>query len=254
MRITDGNSDIVKEVKESKLIVKKPASCKILDGIGMHGIWLTNNLSLMKCHEIVTLLVGPSFIKMTCHKALLSFHSTFFDAACYGGFIESESNVVTLPEETADGICALIAWVYSGQLESSLPLEELWVLGDRLQSPGFANAAMYQIFDRYGTVGSSWMTAKQAKYVFDNTSSGSLLSVFTGDLVSTDGPLSPRAIEEAVERDKWGSYEEEWKTFIRKEWAYLALDVSGFAPFTNDVCIFSENVKPKSNVPKVFGR
>jgi hypothetical protein len=55
-------------------------------------------------------------------------------------------------------------------------------------------------------------------------------------------------------QDEWGSYEEQWKTLIRKEWGDLALDVSGFAPFTNDVCILSENVKPKSNVPKVFGR
>lgn len=200
MRIINGNSDIVKEVKESKLITKKPASCKILDGIGTHGIWPTNNVSLMKCHEVVTLLVGPSSIKMTCHKALLSFHSNFFDAACYGGFIESESNVTTLPEETPDGICVLDSWIYSGQLESCLPLEELWVLGDSLQSPGFANAAMYQVFDRYGTAWSGWMTAKQAKYVYDNTSSGSLLRVFTRDVISTDGPLSPRAIEEAVSR------------------------------------------------------
>jgi hypothetical protein len=80
------------------------------------------------------------------------------------------------------------------------------------------------------------------------------LRVFTRDVVSTDGPLSPRAIEEAVVRDKWGSYKEQWKTLIRKEWGDLALDGSGFTPFTNDVCIFSENVKPKSNVPKVFGR
>jgi hypothetical protein len=81
----------------------------------------------------MTLLVGQSKTKFTCHKALLGYFSEFFDAACYGLFVEAELATIELPEETKEQISTFIAWVYSGHLQSNLSPQEIWVLADKLR-------------------------------------------------------------------------------------------------------------------------
>jgi hypothetical protein len=48
---------------------------------------------------MITLLVGPQKTRITCHKALLGYFSSFFGATLYEGFVESSKNEVELPED-----------------------------------------------------------------------------------------------------------------------------------------------------------
>lgn len=47
-------------------------------------------LRLLNCSDVVTLLIGPTEVKLSCHKALLGFTSEFSDAALYGHFEEGQ--------------------------------------------------------------------------------------------------------------------------------------------------------------------
>merc|ERR1712093_339825 len=104
---------------------------------------LLDSSLLQTCPEIVTLLVGPNETKMTAHKAILAFNSAFFEAALYGKFKESQTNTIALPQDSFQTISAFLTWAYSGQIEASCSVEELWVLGDRLRSPHFTNEVMH---------------------------------------------------------------------------------------------------------------
>jgi hypothetical protein len=105
---------------------------------------------------------------MPCQKMLLAYQSAFFskitsridlernhsltavpEAAFYGGFRETQLSAIEIPEATAEQMSTFISWCYTGLLESSLCAEELWVPGDFLQSPDFANEAMYCLFSQH---------------------------------------------------------------------------------------------------------
>jgi BTB/POZ domain len=55
---------------------------------------------------------------MTCHKILLTYHSSyFFDKALNGSFVEVQNNEIKLREDSAEDMHAFVSWLYSGRLE-----------------------------------------------------------------------------------------------------------------------------------------
>ncbi|KAH9222775.1 hypothetical protein DL95DRAFT_401789 [Leptodontidium sp. 2 PMI_412] len=171
------------------------------------------NQLLLNCPDIVTLLVGPGESKLTCHKSLLGFTSEFFDAALYGQFEESQTNIIRLPNETPEAIAGFLTWTYTGHIESSTSAEELWALGDRLLSPLFMNEVMRLIFAIYGRH-EHWLCARGADHAFNETAPGSKLRKFVCDYIDYHGPLCPQAIRDDDNED--GLYERDWRALIEK--------------------------------------
>ncbi|KAK0129626.1 hypothetical protein ONS96_000190 [Cadophora gregata f. sp. sojae] len=182
-----------------------------------HGRKVTCIVS--ECPEIVNILVSPNEDLMTCHRAVLCFYSEFFDAAFYGGLKEATEGVIRLPEESKIQVAAFLGWVYSGQIHSEESAEELWMLGDRLRSPEFANEAMYFMMDMYGASsveGGRWLSPASLELAFSGTMDGSKLQLFARDLMKTHGPLCPRAVDEEACFDSSKAYEKDWHEFINK--------------------------------------
>ncbi|KAL2074398.1 hypothetical protein VTL71DRAFT_8176 [Oculimacula yallundae] len=167
---------------------------------------------LLSCPDFVTLLVGPSEVKLTAHKALLAFVSDFFDAALYGNFKEGQSSLIRLPEETPARIAAFLAWAYSGHIETSVCAFELWILGDRLGCPLISNEAMHLVFSTYGR-DTRYIGARAADLAYNHTPSDSKLRRFVHDYVEVHGPLCKAAIQYESEYNNL-TYEQDWRTLV----------------------------------------
>ncbi|TVY87224.1 hypothetical protein LAWI1_G007185 [Lachnellula willkommii] len=158
---------------------------------------------LVRCPDITTLIIGPDQKRITCHKALLGFKSEYFDAACFGTFTSSEVGEIQLEEENTEAVSVFVAWLYTGRIPLSCTVTPaaLWVLGDKLRSPGFANEAMHFLFRDHAE---NWCRAVIAEYVYDNTTSGSKLRSFIKDLILNEGPLSKEAgVASVADRENW---------------------------------------------------
>lgn len=137
------------------------------------------------------LLVGADKQQVTCHKALLAYYSPFFDAALYGYFAESESNLIALPEDDPAEIQAFVNWCYTGTVDmkiGGIPGTKLWVLGDKLLSTGFMNTATMMVLAR---VNGYDLDPKEVAYVYDEVREGSKLHQLMRRLVYLEGPFRP---------------------------------------------------------------
>jgi hypothetical protein len=177
----------------------------------------------------MTILVGPSKKTFTCHRVLLGYFSEFFDAACYGEFIEAKKQLIDMPEETEEQMETIIGWMYTGLLESTLTASEVWAVANKLQIPGLANEAMYFLFDYCQT---QLIKAKHARFAYENTGEGSMLRKFMRDLIITDGPLSADSYHDFKEEAP--KYKEAWHSLI-KDGGDLVLDiVTAGSSFSNN--------------------
>lgn len=151
------------------------------------------------------LIVGGSEIKITCNKALLGFFSDFFDKACYGPFLEGQTNVIKLPEDNPEDIKTFVGWCYTGSIENSFPADldpnsdrspytgadierafRLWILGDKLLAPSFKNAIARKICTiscRHRILTASW-----AAYVYANARCQSEAHLFMKGFVQEHEP------------------------------------------------------------------
>jgi hypothetical protein len=188
-----------------------------------------SEFGIINCPEIVTLIVGPAKSSITCHRALLCYFAEFFDATLFGRFVEAASTTLELPEDAAEDIAAFVTWAYTGHITSPR-LIELWVLGQRLQSPKLSNDCMRMMFNKYWE---SWMVAEEARYSYENTMEGSKLRQFIKDLIQAEGPLCEECVR-YFEGDKIqrSSFQEDWKTLI-KEGGDLVFDVVKDGSFGN---------------------
>lgn len=126
---------------------------------------------------------------MVCHTLLLSYFSSYFDAACFGRFIEATTNTIEMPEENPAEVRAFISWVYSGFLsnaKSGPQPERLWILADMLGAPEFSNDAMSLVCGKYLR---QWLTPDMAELVYKSTRSTSELRRFIHFLIKAEGPL-----------------------------------------------------------------
>lgn len=152
-----------------------------------------------------------------CHKALLGFKSEYFDAACFGTFKSSKVSKIRLEEENIEAVSVFVSWLYTGRIPLSCTVTPatLWVLGDRLRSPGFANEAMHFLFREYAK---NWCVAATVGYIYDNTTSGSKLRAFIKDTILNEGPLSKEA-------QLFTNGSESWRALIRQG-GDLLVDIS----------------------------
>jgi hypothetical protein len=111
---------------------------------------LTLCCRIVSCPEVVALIVGPEKSRVADHKALLGFKSEYLDALLFGGFTSNAKQEIDMENELPEAISIFVSWAYTGRISDScrIPPEALWIMGDRLRSPGFMNDAMHQIFAR----------------------------------------------------------------------------------------------------------
>jgi hypothetical protein len=152
-----------------------------------------------------------------------------------------------MEDELPETISIFVSWVYTGRIPNSCKIapEALWILGDRLRSPGFMNEAMHHIFARYHRAGHMYwesLKAEMADYIYENTTSGSKLRKFIVDLVLHTGPLGVK--KELEEEDLREPDLQNWRELIRRK-GDLVADValqgsffqinSGTPPYDTDV-------------------
>jgi hypothetical protein len=124
---------------------------------------------------------------------LLSYYSEFFDAVCYEKFREANSETIELPAKAPEAIVALLSWIYSGTIESDLPPEYLWILGDRLKIPKFCNAVMTLLFGIWGCSpeeGGHWISAPTTDFFYRHTNKDITLQCFINHIIESDGYLA----------------------------------------------------------------
>lgn len=135
--------------------------------------------------------------------ALLGSTSEYFDAICFGGFASSSASLtdeIEVQEENAKAIELFVAWIYSGQIiPSKFPLFELWLLGDRLRSPQFANETMCLPFDQ---TRDERIWAPDYQQMFDKTTSRSKLRQYFKDVILTEGSLNEKNYERNEDWDQ----------------------------------------------------
>jgi hypothetical protein len=118
-----------------------------------------------------------------------------------------------MENEMPEAMSAFVSWIYTGRISTTCKVapEALWILGDRLRSPSFANEAMHLIFTRY--LGEC-LKADAAEYVYEHTSEGSKLRQFIRDLVLAEGPLESCGHPNC---DQDAKLKEEWRKLIRRK-------------------------------------
>jgi hypothetical protein len=126
-------------------------------------------------------------------QSLLSSRSPFLRAACTRDFKERSENRIALPDEEPVIFALFVEWLYYG--EYTVPVLKFhdtnwtaavnyharcYVLGDKLLSTGFKNAAMSRLYNLYSrnSLFPSPVTTQDARYVWDNTAVGSKLRQF----------------------------------------------------------------------------
>ncbi|KAI4201797.1 MAG: hypothetical protein LQ350_002997 [Teloschistes chrysophthalmus] len=153
--------------------------------------------------SIVTIVVGiePHQQEHKIHTELLCFYSPFFKKAVNSDFAEGKTGVVKLPDDEPEVFEIFQNWLYRDHLElTSVEASKmtlllgLWVFGDKIQAPGFQNAAIEALRDR--TVGSPRIfRLKDILFAYNNTPSASALREFIVDLYVWEG-----AIGESIEK------------------------------------------------------
>lgn len=85
------------------------------------------------------------------HKNLVCHYSSFFKAACKGGFREAESNEVKLPDDEPETFDNFVQWLYTREFENPktesggpnwVCMFDAYVLADKLGAPKFSNYVM----------------------------------------------------------------------------------------------------------------
>lgn len=134
------------------------------------------------------------------HAELLCYYSPFFKAATSGNWAEAKTGVVHLPDDDPRVFEVFQDWIYgarlglmSGQDVDTSLLLALWVFGDKVQVPGFQNAAIEALRDRTCNPPRQFKL-KDIKFAFENTAEESPLRKIIIDLYvwesSIDGSIS----------------------------------------------------------------
>ena len=131
------------------------------------------------------------------HKSLVCRDSSFFKAACKGGFREAESNEVKLPDDEPEIFDNFVRWLYTQDIErpstASGPdwehLVNIYVLADKLGAPKFGNCVMQIIaqevwlkWDEEEEVEPSLPDAAAVCVAYENTPASSPLRQFLEDV------------------------------------------------------------------------
>ncbi|KAL5326786.1 hypothetical protein ACEPPN_004475 [Leptodophora sp. 'Broadleaf-Isolate-01'] len=197
------------DYEEGDLLELRPGSCAKSNRLDLHTIQVCK--IDMASSALVTLIIGPHGAKIVAPRAVLAFYSRFFDAAFYGNFKESKVDFLELPEDDDESINTFVAWAKTGQIYSTLELEELWALGTRLQSDLFTNEVMYYMF---GRAVAKPLSANNAQLAYSLSLPGSKLRAYIRRLIVTEGPLKKGWL--GTRNDKVRAWCEEWGRLIRE--------------------------------------
>lgn len=137
--------------------------------------------------------------RIIANKALLAFYSDFFNSLLYGEFVEAGSTEITLLELESQGLETFVNWTYTGIIESELPCDRLWILGDRLCAPTFQNEAMQGIFSSR-LIERLW--PETIDHIYKNTIPGSKLRKYFKDTILASPPFDPDDIAESIDEQK----------------------------------------------------
>lgn len=174
--------------------------------------------------KLVKLIVGPEKVGFRFNRALLCFHSEFFDRGFFSGFRETESQEMQFPEDDPKCIEAFGAWVQTGvisldiiyggkpgdrglidddgkQIWDVMILSRLWVLGNKLLCKAFCNTVMWMLLDSLVEKGREVIDYKEATYIFENTVPESKLRRLVMDFIRSDSPFT---------RKRPSSYFQDW--------------------------------------------
>ena len=77
------------------------------------------HLSLGRCPDILTLLVGPEEDVLVCHKTFMCFYSETMYRFCFEVLQNIDHKFVKMKEENLVEIRTFIAWVYTGYIEGA---------------------------------------------------------------------------------------------------------------------------------------
>lgn len=119
----------------------------------------------------------------------MAFYSGFFEALLYGKFVEGGQEEVALAETEWDieGLKAFSRWTYTGFIETFVPSERLWILGDKLCSTVFKNEVMHVMFSQCNE---THVLPDAVEYVFNNTTEKSRLWRYIKNVVLAEPPFS----------------------------------------------------------------
>ncbi|KAM0799091.1 hypothetical protein BDR22DRAFT_337189 [Usnea florida] len=135
---------------------------------------------------VITLHVGPDKTLFQVHQDLLFDASPVFKAAFFGNFQEASERSMPLPDDDEDSVGRMISWLYTKQIELTVPvsdetseecymqLAELNTLADKYDICLLKNKIVDEIFGlRNGPNSKRVPQLPMVKYVYDNTTTGS---------------------------------------------------------------------------------
>ncbi|KAL8785554.1 MAG: hypothetical protein Q9213_003302 [Squamulea squamosa] len=147
---------------------------------------------------IVTVKVGQEDAQRTfhTHRELLCFYSPFFRTMMNGDWEESKTNTINLPADEPEVYEVFDNWLYgvdlgleSTQTKDVSLIMSLWIFGDKMQVPGFQNAAIEAL--RSATMEPPRnFRLKDIRTAFENSGKGSALRKLIVDLYVWEGPLT----------------------------------------------------------------
>ncbi|KAL8770261.1 MAG: hypothetical protein Q9209_003897 [Squamulea sp. 1 TL-2023] len=147
---------------------------------------------------IVTVKVGQEDAQRTfsTHRELLCFYSPFFRSMMDGNWEESKTNIINLPADDPNVYEVFDNWLYginlgleSTQTKDVSLIMGLWIFGDKVQAPGFQNAAIEAL--RSAAIEPPRIfRLKDIQTAFENTGEGSALRKLIVDLYVWEGPLT----------------------------------------------------------------
>lgn len=177
---------------------------------------------------------------------MISYHSDFLQAACKRDFKEKEENRIRLPYDDSATFALFVEWMYYG--DYTMPLSKTFtpndtstmsphamchVLSDKLLSTAFRNTAMSRPHEQHnpGSRLSTPITTHDARYVWNNTATGSKLRQFYLDFLAQYF-ANPARLK--------GSAEEWDALLLEYSDARLILLKSMRAAFAQPVCVKAE--------------
>lgn len=159
------------------------------------------------CYDtIISVIVGKGEIKreFCLHKGLLSYHSSYFQAALNSRCAEGLYGVVHLPEDDVEVFQAFYYWLYTRKLfdlhagrayaskTDTTNIEwmlicKIFVFGDARGIPGLKNAAVDLTVAKFVQM---WaFPIETVRFVFDNTQESSPLRKLLVDMALESGDL-----------------------------------------------------------------
>lgn len=142
----------------------------------------------------VIIKVGKEAESFTVHKSLLCDTAAYFRAALEGGFLESQTQILELPEDDPSAVEHFLLWLYNGDIfdEDENPesiswelLVKIYLFGQARGIPRLQNDAIDKFIDKERRL--AVLETKPLRMVYDHTAAGSPMRRLYVDLAAYGG-------------------------------------------------------------------